>query len=384
MLLADLQPASFRGVRFLVPKDSWEEGRNAIDHQYPDSSHRYVEDNGLIPPKFKVTAILHGPNLRGQLSALRSALTRPGPGSLRHPYFGSQYVMVDGTYKGDREDADGGVIKLEIPFIVTGSPIFPGIVSGIPAAVSGLASQALSVLATRMVDALPSDMSAYTREVLTAAVSSIVAAPEASFGTSEQIIPSVAGIIDDGDRFAAKLDDFLAAPMEDDTISVDRLVLGYRAVSDAAALVSAEALAINVTTQERADRQAALYGIGTLTEAAAFARLSESLAARAYKRAEQVETDESDLVARWETLQSRQIAADVHDALADVMIAVSEVLRDQEVRLPRVTQQDVVLLPASVLAYQLYDSDVRTMALADINPGKNPMILNGNVNVLID
>lgn len=385
MLLADLQPASFRGVRFLVPKDTWEEGRNSIKHKYPDASFQYVEDNGLIPPEFKVTAILHGANLPGQLKALRSALTRPGPGTLRHPYFGSQFVMVMGPYRGERQDSDSGVITLEISFAVTGPPIFPGAVSGIAAVVSGLASGAVASMFQAFSAAYgysDGGASTATRTALSDGIGAIAGALAEAFGVGDDLLAESSNVADEPERLADMIEDALRAPIDDDTITAERLVAGYRDVADAAALVTDEALAIDATTVERDARQAAMHTLGSICEAAAYCCLAESMAARTYKTADAVEHDETDLVARFDALQSRALPADVHQSLSDLMVATSEVLRDRQVRLPRVVDINVVLLPASVLAYKLYDSDERTMTLADLNPGTNPILMNGPTAVL--
>ena len=142
--LVDLQPASFRGAAFLCPKDHVKEGRNTIDHKYPNSSYRYAEDNGYTPPEFDMTCVLHGPNLLSDFSRLRSALNTPGPGTLRHPWYGAQYCAVKGPWKVCRDDRDSGVLELEVTFLVTGPPAFPGLVSGIAATISTLSASAVT------------------------------------------------------------------------------------------------------------------------------------------------------------------------------------------------------------------------------------------------
>jgi hypothetical protein len=77
--------AEFRGVRFYVPKDTVEQGRNIIHHNYPDSNLRYDEDNGGHAPTFKVTAWLFGVGLPSQVKALHAALNKPGPGTRLSP-----------------------------------------------------------------------------------------------------------------------------------------------------------------------------------------------------------------------------------------------------------------------------------------------------------
>ena len=142
--LVDLQPASFRGAAFLCPHDHVKEGRNTIDHKYPNSSYRYAEDNGYTPPEFDMTCVLHGPNLLADFSRLRAALNTPGPGTLRHPWYGAQFCAVKGPWKVSREDRDSGVLELDVTFLVTGPPAFPGLVSNIAATISTLSASAVA------------------------------------------------------------------------------------------------------------------------------------------------------------------------------------------------------------------------------------------------
>lgn len=135
-------PASFRGVPFLVPSGDLKEGRNTILHQYPDSNRRYGEDNGGFLPCFKVEAVVHGRDAQGKMQALRSALMRPGGGTLRHPYFGVQRVAVDGEYTVSHKDSEFGIISFDIPFAVIDDGPATASFSGLGSVVTSLAAEA--------------------------------------------------------------------------------------------------------------------------------------------------------------------------------------------------------------------------------------------------
>lgn len=144
--LADLMPASFRGARFLCPRDHVNQGRNSIRHQYPGSSRSYVEDNGSNSPEYHLTCFLH--NGSGTLAAdwnrLVAALNKPGPGTLRHPWLGSKFCAVKGPWKVSRDDKDSGVLEVDITFLETGAPSFPGLVTNIAASISSLSAAAVT------------------------------------------------------------------------------------------------------------------------------------------------------------------------------------------------------------------------------------------------
>lgn len=409
MLLRDLQPASFRGVRFLVPSDEAEEGRNSIEHNYPDSSLRYMEDNGAIPPCFSVTAILHGANLPGQLNALRGALMTPGPGTLKHPVYGAQFVAVDGTYRIKREDRDAGVITLDIKFKVTGAPVFPGLVSGIAALVTGLAGAAVTAAFAAFVKsfgapqtAFSGSLSGVSRGALETAIADIAVPLDRFFGgatsSPARLIDDAGLLLDRPETLAEVFEDALRAPFEaidtragpapasdDDpvTLSAVELIRGYRAALGEAAVHSELAAAIQPTTLDLVARKEHLSSLAGLSEAALFCCLAEAMAGRAYTTAEQVEADEKLLTETFATLQSRGLPAEIHAQCADIMVATSEVLSEAIVRLPRTVEIDPLNTPASVLAYELYEDDARLWQVVDLNPDQDPVLLARAATVLM-
>lgn len=250
MLLSELSPASFRGVRFFVPKDTGEEGRNVVTHNYPDSDIRYNEDNGGHAPTFKVTAILHGTGLAAKLNSLRSALNKPGPGTLNHPYLGSWTCSAVGPYKYERNDEDSGVITLDLTFSVTSSSLFPGVITGIAAVVSGLAGAAVGNIAASFVSAYGvGAMSNVSRDTIAAAIQGIGAKIDTAFGASSaavQMISSAPNLADDPSGLSGLLQSAIRAPfaVDIDSLSPERLVTGFKDVFDQASAAAAEGLAV--------------------------------------------------------------------------------------------------------------------------------------------
>lgn len=387
MLLADLVPASFRGARFLVPKDTFEDGRNTIEHTYPDSNLHYMEDNGKHPEEFAVTAILHGRDLPAKLRRLKRALNTPGPGTLKHPYFGSKFVTVCGPYKGERSDANSGVITLEIKFKVTGPPL-TSVVSGISAVVSSLAGTAVSALYASFVttygqvEALLSSRDQIASVIETVATSVVSAFSNSAAGS--RLAVDAAAYVDQPDLLAARMDAMLAAPMDDVTnFTAEQLVLAYRDVMDAVGAEVDAAAAIVTTTFQLQSRRQALMTVTQWAEVNAFIRLCQACAVRQYRTAEEVETDEADMISRWAEIQERDLPEDVTRLVKDVAISTSEVLRDLLVRLPNTEVIEVKRLPASLVCYTLYDSDANQQTVVDLNPETNPIQMAGPTTILM-
>ncbi len=390
MLPSDLQPASFRGVRFLVPQDDAEEGRNSIRHATPDSSFHYLEDNGRHPPEFKINAILHGPNLPGQWAALRAALTRPGPGMLKHPWYGSQYVMVDGKFRVRRDDRDAGTLEIDIPFAVTGPPSLPGSVTGVAAYVTGIAKSALDTLFASFVARYGNPLlSTESMRQIATAIEDVGAVSDRLFAAAGRagadLVTRSDALARDPVALGGTLQRVIAEPLDAvDAYGAADLVRGFTALSDAAMAVTASADAIRTTTADRVARAETLRLVGMTMEAAAFLALADAMVGRIYATADDVARDETALTARIDAVHERELDADVHVALRNVHVAASEVLRQVEVRLPQVTAGTFGNVPASVLAYRAYGDDARLQTLVDLNLGQNPVLMAGTLNLLLE
>lgn len=387
MLLADLQPASFRGASFLVPKDSFEDGRNTIDHLYPDSSMHYMEDNGKHPEEFSVTAILHGANLPAKLRRLKSALNTPGPGTLKHPYFGSKFVAVCGPYKGERADANAGVITLEIKFKVTGPPL-TSLVSGVSAVVSSLASSTVSALYSTFVQTYGQvETILSSRDQIADTISTIASSAVSAFGGSvvgSRLADDAAAYVDQPALLAERMEQMFQAPMDnEETYTPEQLVLAYRETMDAAGAEIDLAAVIVTTTFQLQTRRQALMTVAQWAQVNAFILLCQACAVRAYRTSDEVETDEADLIRRWEEIQTLDLPEEVTRRVREIVIATSEVLRDAAVRLPNTEVIEVKRLPASLVCYMLYDTDRDQQTIVDLNPETNPIQMAGPTTILM-
>lgn len=80
-----LRPASYRGARFFVEKDTIETGRRLVVHEFPLKDVPYVEDLGRDANKISVTAYVVGDSADGEERALRRACESGGAGRLSLP-----------------------------------------------------------------------------------------------------------------------------------------------------------------------------------------------------------------------------------------------------------------------------------------------------------
>lgn len=117
-LTTQLLEASFRGVPFRVRSEGKSEaGRKIILHDYVNSSDRFVEDQGELPPRFRITAFVHGENFKQLADALEGALKQKGAGRLVLPTLGafSVYAM---PYSVDASQTSVGEISFSLDFAV--------------------------------------------------------------------------------------------------------------------------------------------------------------------------------------------------------------------------------------------------------------------------
>lgn len=111
-----LLPASFKGIPFLVSSEALTEGgRKIVLHDYPDSSQRFVEDLGELPPRFRVQAFVQGDNWRERAGSLERALKEKGPGKLQLPTFGSITIYAL-PYSKDASQQSVGIISFSLDF----------------------------------------------------------------------------------------------------------------------------------------------------------------------------------------------------------------------------------------------------------------------------
>lgn len=125
MISEKLQPATYRDVPFLVPSEQNTEGRKTATHEFVNSNRRFIEDLGIAPSKFSLTAIVHGSDAIILRDALRSALSQPGIGILIHPTYGRQEVVVEGPYNVSSADTSLGEFRFSITFAKSSAAIFP-------------------------------------------------------------------------------------------------------------------------------------------------------------------------------------------------------------------------------------------------------------------
>jgi prophage DNA circulation protein len=117
----ELLPASFRNVPFHIERAETRVGRRTEKIEFPDRDVGIMQDNGLLMRGFTLEAFVIGDNYLADKDDLVTALEKAGAGTLVHPYWGSFSAVVDGDVVIRESNEDGGVARMSIRFIKTGT-----------------------------------------------------------------------------------------------------------------------------------------------------------------------------------------------------------------------------------------------------------------------
>lgn len=113
------QPASYKGVEFLVETISDTGGNRIASHEFPNYSMPYAENLGRKMRKFSFTAFLIGKDWKEQRIKLINALEGKG-GILNHPIYGELNVECESYTANENIITEQLKTSLSIDFLETG------------------------------------------------------------------------------------------------------------------------------------------------------------------------------------------------------------------------------------------------------------------------
>lgn len=179
MSFADtLHRAAWRGVPFGVDSSSQAVGRRKVQHDYPYRDTVWLEDQGKLPPRFRMlgflvsdSAIYGGGDVKSQIKRMQRAAESTGSGILVHPSRGRITVDLLDLVITERWDK-GAYAELEFTFVQGGAQVFPAVF----AALGDLVGQAASLADVAGLGAFVDAVTAPLRQGLDAATSLAVTA----------------------------------------------------------------------------------------------------------------------------------------------------------------------------------------------------------------
>jgi prophage DNA circulation protein len=126
-----LHKASWRGVPFGLDMGTSTVGRRKVRHDYPYRDTVWLEDQGKLPPSFKLqgflignSAIYGGGDVQSQRVKIQAAAEAEGQGILVHPSRGRLNVDLLDLVITERWD-EGNYFELLFTFVQGGAQVFP-------------------------------------------------------------------------------------------------------------------------------------------------------------------------------------------------------------------------------------------------------------------
>ncbi len=141
-----LQPASWRGVHFVVRQSKIRRGRRVVVHEYPYRDEVWVEDLGRGTRMVTFAGFLIGDNVFAQRDKMVAAAEAAGTGVLVHPSLGRLTGSLVDFSAGERFDL-GRVVELDFTLIQsTPAPTSPS--NTLATQLASITAAAQAVLAT--------------------------------------------------------------------------------------------------------------------------------------------------------------------------------------------------------------------------------------------
>lgn len=428
-----LSEASFKGVVFRVrSEDLPSGGRKTALHDFPNSDQRFIEDMGEIPPRFTISAFVHGLDWIERAQALESALRSPGPGRLVMPTFGA-FTVWSLPYSKSASQTSVGEIEFKLEFATsravagilestpTGEIVFasgdrarqsigdafaklfsspPGSV-GFSSALSDISSavnSAFSSVSTLMAADSLTDLSFAIRDLLGNAGSLLDQPAQLAleFFGIEDDAPGIWQIISEGlDRLDA-VSQLLSFAQQ----FGNNLALIQSDIDSGATVSPVSNISLwPATTQDRIDRNLTRTTMVDSNRLGALVAAYEQAANADYSTTDQVQEVRTQLEDQFSSMMQVD-AQDVNSVMADpavrqamgrVRIDALDVL-DQKAQSAWLISQisRVAGISASNLAYLLYaesmmtsaDLDERAIQVRGLNRDKPAIAMNGELNVM--
>lgn len=122
---SQLQPASFRGVKFFVGDAETVIGRRNVLHEYPLRDTPYAEDLGKKAREFTINAYVIGDDVFNQSKQLIAAIeNNDTPGTLVHPSLGLKTVIPT-QCRHIFKNNEGGIEYFVLTFVEAGINQYP-------------------------------------------------------------------------------------------------------------------------------------------------------------------------------------------------------------------------------------------------------------------
>ncbi len=191
--LDQLQPASWRGVPFVVRGSEYRRGRRPAVHEYPFRDLPWVEDVGRASRLVGFSGFVVGDDCYAQAQRMLQACEQPGPGNLVHPSLGSLTVsLIEPAVASERTEL-GRVVEFRFEFMETGTVQFPAADTSTQDVVASKANDAQAASASDFASAVGTDNNGASTVTLGATAAPGPTTTYTDSKGSVTLVPSVVG-----------------------------------------------------------------------------------------------------------------------------------------------------------------------------------------------
>lgn len=377
-----LQPASFRGVAFLVEAAERSGGRRVAEHKFATRDGTFQEDLGRDGRGFPLEAFVLGDDYMAQRDRLISALEdQSGPGELVHPYYGRKQVICT-SFRVRESTQEGRIARFSLELLETESEprsptVVPDPVSLLEASATAAAeASGVDFVATFDTDGVPE----WGVETLAEVLTTLSNSTEEALGPlmeSEQELAALKSQLNDLELNAAAL---VRQPQEvvdalaDAFFALTRPVLIPRLLELYAWEAPARPEGTTVNRAREIANYDALMALVRRTMLIQAARLAPQASYTSYQEA--VATRDS--IAELLDEQLEAVGDDGYPALHQLRADLVTGVPGEESDLARVTSYTPpATVPSLVLAYRLYGDLDLEQDLVDRNSIGHPGFVKG-------
>lgn len=372
----ELQQGKFRDVPFHTDDHGLSGGRRLAVHEYPLRDDPFPEDMGRAARKLSVRAYVLGADYMGARDNLLAALEAAGPGTLVHPYLGTQRVAVE-SFNLRESTREGGIAYFDIQFVQAGAAVRPDVRPDTATLVTRQADVVEATIEQVFVDKFSvADVPGWVSEQAAAKVGEAVDAIIAAAGPLPGLMEGAQDLIDLPGSLAGTLTGAMARLRAalgnpEARLAGLRSLFGYGADDTPAPATG--------TTPSRARVLDNAAAVGALVRQAAVVEAAREAAAMDYESFDQAQTLRDELA---DAIDDVTLTADdaSYAALVDLRAAVVRDIALRGADLSRLVQvTPAATLPALVLAHQIHGDATRAEALVARNRIRHPGMVPGGV-----
>lgn len=401
MILNETLPASYAGVSFLTIRSSIDGGRKDALKEFVNSNLQNIEDLGLRPRTFNMTAVINvdrnGDNYFSRRDNFLRVLEKGGTDVLIHPLYGRIENIVVRSYTLTEDFATLGQASFSIVFAIsdtTGTPIASGdtlsvvdssvntalaavntyvsntfsVSTGFPANFTNAVNKANDIANafetnTTFFQVAANSINEFSSELVEfqSNITSLVSSPNALVNSISRLFTTVNGLYDSTSSTFEVVERFFDFGDEDEETPIQQTTAGRveraRNQNLLNNLVRSNALLLNYGNASQT----------TFTTVTEVESVSQTLEEQYQKVITQADFDRATL-----------------DTISQARVEVQQFFDQQQLNASQIVDVSTVTLPARAIAYQYYGNSTRGFNIASLNEDANVSFISGDIQVFTE